>query len=440
MRPSLRQPNTRNDRKAPSLTLLAAVVIAGSGKAQAQDALRSTLSLEPVIAPTQSAAVNLPPDRPHLGPVQLSLGVYAGFEINDNVNNSQFDPLSDILMRCGVNTAFDWPATTQSELRFASSLGFVHYLRNSQYDHLEVGPSSALTWAVSFDQGTLTFFDQFNYSQQVLAESALSNLATFPRFNNTIGARLDWLPGRWAFELSYSHNDSFSDSSQFQYVNSSSEYFSARGAWRIAEVTQTGLEASSSLTSYQLASQTGNYSISVGPYADWQVTQALHATLRGGPVFYVFNTQPGSTQNPQLTAYYVGLDVSHQLTDFLSHHLSIQRDVRQGLNQGSSYVQELVASYSISCSLTQRIKLGASLAYEQGTQPLQTPIYIFPFGTFIVTSIENYNRYGATLNASWRATERLSATLTYGHWLRESNVVGNGYAVNSLALNLSYSF
>jgi hypothetical protein len=425
--------------KPPGLVGVVAGFLLGGGSSQAQDALRSALSLQPVIAPTQTAAVDLRPDRPHAGPVQFTLGAYTGVELNDNVNTSQFDPQSDLLLRGGVTMGLVWPATIQSELRFGSSFGYVHYLQNSQYDHLEVAPNSALSWAVGFDDGTITFFDQFSYSQQVVAESAIAGLATFPRFNNTVGTRVDWLPGRWALEAGYSHNDSFSDSTQFQYLNSSSEYFFARGGLRFAESTQAGLEASSSITSYQLATQTGNYSISFGPYADWQITQSLHASLRGGPVIYVFD-HPTSTQGKTLDAYYLGFDVSHRLTDFFTHRISVQRDVRQGVNQGSSYIQELVANYSVSLALTQRITVGAGFSYEQGTQPLEVPINVFPLGTIFFQSLENYDRYGATLSASWQATEKLAATLAYNHWLRDSNFKGNGYTVNSLSLSVSLTF
>ena len=423
--------------KSPGAFLLAGFLLAQATRGQ--DALRSALSLSPVISPTQTAPVNLTPDRPHLGPVQLTLGAYTGLELNDNIVTTEFNPLSDLLLRAGLDLGFDWPLTTQSELRFGSSFGYVHYLNYSQYDHLEVAPTSALSWAIGFDDGSMTFFDQFSYSQQVLAESALVGLAFFPLFNNTVGTRLDWLPGEWALEAGYSHNDSFSDSTQFQYLNGSSEYFFARGGRRFAEGTQAGLEASSSLSSYQLSYQPANYSFSFGPYLDWQITQNLHASLRGGPVIYVFDSTPTAPGNT-LDAYYLGFSVSHNLTQYLSHQLNIQRDVRQGLNLGSSYIQELSANYSFSYALTQRIGVSASFTYEQGTQPLENLVNVFPFGYFIAVSTENYDRYGAGLTATWRATDRLSATLGYSHWLRDSNFKGNGYSVDSLSLNLRFAF
>jgi hypothetical protein len=427
--------------KFPRCFPLAAGSLLGVKSAQAQDALRSALSLQPVISPSQTApAVDLRPERPHLGPVQLTLGAYTSLELNDNIGNSQFNPQSDLLIRGGLNLGVIWPATLQSELRFSSSIGYLHYVKNSFNDHLEVAPTSALSWAIRFDDGAITLFDQFSYSQQVLSESALSGIAIFPWFNNTIGTRVDWLPGHWAVQAGYSHNNSLSDSSQFQYLNAASEYLFARGGWRFAENTQAGLETSYSISRYQSATQADNSNVSLGPYAEWQVTDSLRASLRGGPVFYFFDPTSSSSSGRQLNSYYFGLNVADQLTDFLSQGLNIQRTVRQGLNKGSPFIEELTASYSVVFSLTQRVSLSASFAYDHGKQPYEVPVYIPPFGTFLVESTENFDRYGATFNASWRATEHLSASMAFNHWLRQSNIQGNGYTVNSLSFSLGYTF
>ena len=419
---------------------MAAGFILSSAKAPAQDALRSALAIEPIIGSQQPTPAELLPDRPHLGPVLLETAAYAGLELNDNVNSSESDPRADLLLRGGLNLGLAWPVTTESNLHFRSNLGYVHYLRNSQYDHLEVAPNSALSWAIGWPNGSVSLFDQFSYSQQVLAEPAISGLAIFPRFNNTIGAQANWLPGQCAFEIGYSHNNAFSDSSQFNYLNSSSEYFFSRAGWRFGEISQAGLEVSSGLTSYELQSQNNNYSLSLGPYSDWQITHWLHASIRGGGVFYVFDSRPASSQGKQLNAYYFGFELDHHLTDFLTHKITVQRDVRQGLNQGSSYLEELTANYSASFSLSSKISLGAGFTFEQGTQPLEVLVNVFPFGTLGIPSTENYTRYGTTLSASWQATERLAASVTYSHWMRDSSLAGLGYKVNSIAFNLSFTF
>ena len=51
----------------------------------------------------QSNPTALQPDRPHLGPVQLNLGVYGGVSYDDNINESQNNAESDIISRAGAN-------------------------------------------------------------------------------------------------------------------------------------------------------------------------------------------------------------------------------------------------------------------------------------------------------------------------------------------------
>src|SRR5262249_6363289 len=162
----------------------------------------------------------------------------------------------------------------------------------------------------------------------------------------------------------------------------------------------------------------------------------LHAILRGGPVFYVFDSPPGDGQGTHLNAYYLELNVSHQLTDFFSHPLILQRSLRQRLNQGSDYIQEFVAGYSLFWLLTQSINISANFAYTHGIQPFDVLVDAFPFGSFTVQSTENYDRYAAELSASWQATERTVVRLGYSHWVRTSDIPGRGYVVNILSLSV----
>lgn len=402
--------------------------------AEGQEALRNAISLEGSIA-AESKTMSLQPDRPHLGPVQLTLGVYAGMIYDDNINESQSDAQSDVISRVGANLGFDWPATEHSELRFGTAIGYLHYFKNTANNGLEVNPNSALTYALSLDDVILTFYDQVSYSRQVTTEGALANVATLPQFDNTIGAKVEWDPGKWTFQTSYGHSIFLSDGGN-NYLNHSSEYFFGRAGWRFAEATQAGMEASGSLTAYQLNEQGGNYNYSVGGYVEWQVRPSLHLTLRGGPTFYTFSSQGQSGGNSTLDAYYVSLTATHQLTDFISHSLSINRDVQLGLNQGSDYIEQLAANYTITWALTKRINVGASVSYENGSQPLEHLL----FGFFPVQDTERYHRYGGGLQASWQFTGHLAANLSYNHQLRDSNLSNRNYTENSVSFGLNYAF
>jgi hypothetical protein len=397
--------------------------------ARGQEALYNAVSLDQTIT-GQANTVVTQPDQPHLGPVQLSLGAYAGVSYNDNINGSANQPESDVILQPGVNVGFNWPATDRSNLQFATGLGYVHYVTYTANNGLVVTPGSALTYGLSWNDVVITLYDQLSYTRQVTSEAALANVAVLPEFDNVVGARVAWNPGHWTFQTSYGHNIYLSDSAH-DYLNRASEYFFGRAGWRFAEATQAGLEASASLTDYQVESQGTANSVSAGGYVEWQALQSFNLTLRGGPTIYQFSAPAQNGGNSSLNSYYASLAVTQQLTDFVSHSLQVNRSVQLGLNQGSSYIEQLSVGYLVSWALTQRISLGATITYDDGRQPLG----LFPFQT-----IEKFQLYGGGLQASWRFTDHLTGSLGYNHWSRNSNLSNRGYSANSESLQLNYTF
>jgi len=367
----------------------------------------------------------------HLGPVQLNLGTYLGTTFEDNLNISQNHPRGDTSVHAGLDLGFLWPATDNSRLQLDSQIGYVTYLAHVRSDSIEIAPNSGLTWNISFEDGSLALYDQFDYSQEVITVPSLSGLNSLPRLNNTIGARVQWLPRKWLFEAGISHSDFRSTESTFNYLDSGSEYFFARGAWNFAEKTQAGLEFSAGQTGYRLPIQQNNRSYSAGPYINWNITEFLSATVRGGPTIYAFDSNGAGQPSKTLTAYYFDIDLSHRLTEFISHELSAKREVNLGLNRGNDYNEQLSVDYSIHWTATQNADVNLSLAYERGTQPLtvnSSPL------------TENFDRVGVTMGGSYRFTENLAGSLNFSHWDRTSNLDGNNYTDNSVSLQMTYHF
>jgi hypothetical protein len=362
----------------------------------AQEALRSALSADAAINSQTNAAVAPQPDSLRAGPVQLSVGTYLGVTFDDNINASQDHARSDTSVHSGLNLGFLWPATENSKIQFASQFGYVTYLDHTRSDSLEIAPNSALTWDLSFDQGTLSFYDQFDYSEEVVTVPSVAGLNSLPRLENTVGARAQWFPGKWQLEAGLSHDDFRSTSRSFEYLDRGSEYLFLKGAWRFAENTQAGLELSASQTDYRLSLQSDNTSYSIGPYANWNITEFITANISGGPTIYRFNGtfgEPAST----LVSYYFDFELTHQLTQFFSYQLSARRDVQLGYNRGNNYTELLSFSDAMTWTATQYATLGLSLTYEHGTQPL------------IFAEKENFDRFGAAVNVSYRLTESLGA-------------------------------
>jgi hypothetical protein len=400
--------------------------------ARAQEALLSALSLDSIVEAQANTPVIHQMSQPHLGPVFFSFNPYSSFAFDNNINLSQNNPESDAYIGIGLDLGFFWLATGQSQLNFTSDVGYEFYLKHRDNDYIEIAPGSALTWNFSIDDCDLTFFDQFNYTRNVVSVAAVSNVSGIPIINNTAGLRAQWQPDQWLIQAGYSYNSYFSDSSAYAYLDNASHYFFARGAWRFAEAAQLGLEASASITDYDQQSQSGNTSYSLGPYLEWQVTRFIHASLHGGPTFFSFAGNSSGQSASSLGTYYINFDLTHQITPFISQELSVDRSVNLGYTQGTAYTKQLNIGYTIHWRLKPWLNFWLSLNYQDGQQPL------------LVGSIkeinEDFARYGVNPGISYQVTQKLTTSLSYSHWTRSSNINGNGYADDNITLQFQYSF
>ena len=405
-----------------------------------QEALRSALSIDSALAPRQAASFDLQPDRPHLGPVQLTFGAYAGAEFNGNINGAQINPQSDTLLRAGLDVGAFWSASERSVLQFGAGLGYVYYVNHTQDGGLEITPNSALTWQIGFPDGNIAFYDQFSYQQQLTQVAAVANTTTIPRIDNTIGTRVSWEPLKWILQTGYGYDTYFSTDSSYQYLNRASHFLFLRAGRHLAEQTQAGVESSATFTTYEQSYQNNATSISAGGYAEWQITKDLSAVVRGGPSFYLFNSNPNPTDAPtsDLHSYYAGVSVNHALTESISHSINLTRDVSLGIEQGSSYIEQFTGNYTISFALTRYLSLNANATYEQGNQPLLYPVPGLP--GLSVSVKENFNRYGFGVGVSRSITDHISAALRYAYWNRHSSLPDRGYDQNIVSLELHYTF
>ena len=162
--------------------------------AEGQEALLNAISLDNTIAAQSNVPSAPTPDRPHLGPVQLNLGAYAGLAYNDNINGSQYNAQADEISQTGASLGFDWPATDHSDVQLGTGIGYLHYFKYTSNNGLEINPDSALTYALSLNDVIFTFYDQFSFTRQVTTEAALANESTQPVFNNTAGVRTSGIP------------------------------------------------------------------------------------------------------------------------------------------------------------------------------------------------------------------------------------------------------
>jgi hypothetical protein len=392
---------------------------------QGQDALRSALEGSTAYR-ARTTGANLRDDKLSVGPVKLRATIEYAVEWNDNIRYAETATEDDFCHTVQADLQATVPVTKNSSLSFGIGIGYQVYARNSDLDRFMITPDSELAWDITAQDFVVTLYDRFSDSQDVITQGAISGTARFPRIENTIGAHVRWYPGQYVFGFGYNHYNFFADSATFDYLSRHAENFFASAGWRFAAATTVGAEASASLTDYDLALQSDNDSLSVGPFVEWQVTPWLAVNLRGGVVYYSFSS-PAAGGDEKLTSYYANGEVRHKVTDHLTQGLSARRDVQQGLNLGSQAIEQLSTRYYVAWAFHRSASLSTEFWYEHSREP--------QFGV-----VEEFDRYGLNFGLSATPIKHFQVGLTYRYAFKDSNFNLRDYRQNVVGMNLGYAF
>lgn len=372
-----------------------------------------------------------------MGPVQLSVSASYSVQWDDNIRLTSASPTTkrqeDYIHTPMVMLRSIWPVTDTSSLSFGAGIGYSKYTIHSDLDRVDMTPDSEIAWDIRWDDCVLNVHDRINYSQDVISQPGLSGTAEYPRLENTGGLRLQYSPEYYTAEIGYDHYNFVPGGSTYRYLKRQSEQFFGRAAYRLAQISRVGLEASGSLTDYAQDAQGDNESISIGPFVDWQVTDNLRITARGGYSIYYLDAHPVATVPPGFSpssktdSYYVGFDLRHKLTDFITHGVSVSRASQQAVNQGGGIAEAFRAAYDLSWNFSGNATAAASFFYEEGTEPQ-------------LKSSETYKRFGVSPTISYHATSHVDLSLAYNYVTKDSNLTLRDYYQNTVTLSASYRF
>lgn len=397
----------------------------------AQDALRTAVAQDQAYE-TRTAPEFMPAAQQlHAGPVNFQVGATYELEWTDNVSLRPTDGDDDFIHRPSLNVQALWPITDTTRLTFGAGFGYEAYMDHSDLGGFTITPTSVFAWDIKVKDFVFSLSDNFSYSREVVSQATIgSGVAQFPRLENTAGLRVRWTPSRYVVEVGYSHYNFFSESggtTNFDYLDRNSEQFFGRTGIRFAEATTAGVEVSASLTDYQSTVQRDNTSYSAGPFVAWQITEAIQLSARGGANFNSFDPNPTHPESENLSSYYFGFDAQQRLTDYVRHGLSVQRDIQQGFNAGSDYIEQLTASYFLSWNFYRTASLDTDFSYGKSNE--------FQSGTGT-----SYDLYGFGAGLTFEPLDHVRTSVRYHLTNRDSQLANSGYTQNTVTLDLTYQF
>ena len=359
-----------------------------------------------------------------------------GFDWNDNVNLVHDHPESDFIARPLLGISLSYPITQYNLLQLNGGVGYQYYFDHNELSRFYVQSGSELSFDIFVQDVRINLHDRFSYSQNSSTEAAVAGTGQYSDINNTPGLLASWDLHDLTLSAGYDHENTLSPGNQFQSQAKASDLFLVRSGLRVHPELTVGVEATAALTAYDENILNDNTSYSAGLYADWQPGPALHVQPRGGYSFYNFqNTSQssygistsGSISTADTRSWYVGLTVTHQMTEVVSYSLSAGHEVRLGVQ--SDLIEDWYVRPSVEWKIIKNLGLQTLLTYEHGDTGQ---------GNIQGNLTEVYDQFGGGLTLSHAITERVSLGLSYRLTLRSSSAASRDYTQNLVSLVLTY--
>ena len=413
-----------------------AVVVLGSDKAMAQEALRTALESDAAARLRNQPVVRPPGDVLRWGPATFDISLTYSLEATDNATFVETDRRKDLIQRPMLELGVLFQLSPQSRLDFRTGIGYEDYIDNSVEDTFFISPGSELALDVRVGNGVVTFFDRLDYSQDVVEQGAVSGVGRFPQLENVVGLRSVWNFDKWVYHAGYSHlnvfitEDSGAGTTDFSYLERAEEQFYGRAGYNFDHPVELGIEATGSLADYEAEVQRDYYAVSAGPYLTWTAADALEITLRGGVAYTVFSGTDGTngvSDEDDLTSFYAGVHIDHRLTDHITYGFSATHDIRPAISLGSDYIETTRLELDIEWRMTRDLTL-ASLIFGEAAEEVG------------VAETEQYRRFGISIEPIYQVSRHFSCFARYEFNLRDSDLELRSYRENRAAIGVTYRF
>jgi len=378
-----------------------------------------------------------------LGPVGLRFNTSLGLEATDNVYLRDNDRQADLIIRPQFNMFSAWRVTEKNTLTLGLGVGYAKYLNATEYDSLLISPDTDLSFDLYVGDFVINFHDRFDYSQDVSSDPTVSDTGGLSRFENTAGVLVTWDLNKAVLTFGYDHRNFIATEPQDDRLTHSAELFTVSAGLKLRPTILTGLELGGGLIDYGIPSSNNqlplqdNQHIAIGPFLSSQLSEYTTLRLSGGYVIYDVDPYPASlTSQPgfgyltnvpsQIDAFYAYVSLRQRAGNLVSHTFSFGRSLQIGL--ASDLVDVWRVQDTANWNLLRKTSVATTVSYEHAR-------------TSAVSSTgETLDRYGFGITLGRRLTEKMSGTLGYQFYLKNSDLANSDYLQNRLVLNLVYTF
>ncbi len=390
----------------------------GEGYSQAGDAAAQSRALQEQSQPYTIKS----------GDFRLLATPSLGVDWNDNINLASSGALQDFIVKPNLQLTATYPLTAHNVLRLNVGVGYDCYLDHSDYSGFRLTSDSQVNLDVYVKDFWFNFHDRFSYTQDSAGTSAVAGSGKSGGFDNTAGLTTTWDLKDMVLTLGYDHENFFASDTSFEYTDRATEIVPVRAGFRLHPQLTAGLEGSAAFTAYDQPVLNNNVGYNMGVYADWRPGHYFSVLARGGYTIYNFEQTSQVIRAIDQNSWYVGLTISHQITDAISYSLSAGHELKLGTQADSqeyTYVRP-----GVTWSFMKDLSVNFTLSYENGTQGTAGSVGGVD---------ESYDYFGGGLGFTYDLTKKLRLGLTYRLTIRGSDAQSRDYTQNVIGLNVAYT-
>jgi len=363
-----------------------------------------------------------------LGPTAWKFGAGLGVDYNSNVNYTESDPEWDFIFRPQINTRMVWPVSDQNSINLALGVGYSAYIKNPQLDQVYITPGSELSFDLYAGDFWINLHDRFSITENSYQDPTVAGSGNYSQLQNALGLATVWDLNKAIVRVGYDHVNYVTLRGQGGQPNAISEVLSASAGYALKPGMLLGLELGGALINYPTTITNSYYTDAkqwnVGGFYDTPVSDYIHLTLHAGYTAYSPDSTGATTVGSDFNGMYGQIDIAHRLNQYVTYSLGGGRAISLGYAGGS--VDQYSAHWQANWQIVRKVTLGTSFTYYHGTQ-----LYV---------GGETYDQYGPGISLSRSITEKLSSSLGYSLYWRNSDQPGRNYTVNVVSLTLNYTF
>jgi hypothetical protein len=399
--------------------------------ARGQEPVRMSIASEQAAEARRRAATTIGYYNLKLGPTAWNFGTGLEVDYNSNVNLTESNPEGDFIFRPQINTRMLWPVSEMNSINLALGGGYSAYVKNPRLDQAFITPGSELSFDLYAGDFWINLHDRFSITENNYQDPSVANSGNYSQVQNALGVATVWDLNKAIVRAGYDHvnYDTLNGNSQDFGGQTSgySEVFSSSAGYALKPGMLLGVELGGALITYTTTTTNTPYSNAnqwnAGGFYDTPVSDYIHFTAHAGYTVYSPESIEATTAS-QFNGMYAQLEITHRLNQYVDYALSGGRTLSVAFAGGT--VDRYFARWQANWQVVRKVTLGTSFSFENGTD-----LYV---------GGETYDQYGPGISLSRSITEKLSGSLGYQFYLRDSNQPNRNYTVNVVSLNFNYTF